>query len=136
MAVSRGAAKFVDVGNKPPFVTWTFVRGDTAAFRVFSVDDSRQPLNISDWSIEMRIKRPNTTLPPATISDDAEVVMTLFPSVTPDDGPGEFTVSITAAQSEILETGDIFDIELYLPQRVKVWTVAQGSVVVLEDVTD
>lgn len=136
MAVSRGAAKFVDVGTRPPFATWTFVRGDTAAFRVFSVDDARQPLNISDWSIEMRIKRPREDLEFATISDNADIVMTLLPSATPDDGPGEFTVSLTAEQSEILETGDIFDIELSLPQRVKVWTVVQGSIVVLEDVTD
>jgi hypothetical protein len=45
-------------------------------------------------------------------------------------------VSLTAAQSETLETGDIFDIELSTAQDQIVWTVAQGSVVILEDVTD
>jgi hypothetical protein len=136
MAVSRSSSRFVDVGNKPPFVSWTFVRGDTAAFRVFAVDDAKQPLVIQDWSIDMKIKRPNTSLSLGDISDDATLIMNLTPSVTPDDGPGEFTVSITADQSQVLETGDIFDIQLSLPQDAKVWTVAQGSVIVLEDVTD
>jgi len=136
MAVSRGSSRFVDVGNKPPFVSWTFVRGDTAAFRVFAVDDAKQPLVIEDWSISMKIKRPNVALSLGTISDDASLILSVTPSVTPEDGPGEFTVSITADESLILETGDIFDIQLSLPQNAKVWTVAQGSVIVLEDVTD
>mgnify|MGYP003348843339 CR=1 FL=1 len=47
------------VGSKPPQVTWTFVKGDTAAFRVYVTDDAQQPLNIADWTIAMKIKRPN-----------------------------------------------------------------------------
>lgn len=136
MATLRGSGSSYSVGNNPPRVTWTVVRGDTAAFRVYVTDDNREPLNIPDWSIEMQIKRPDTVLENPVITDDATVVMTLYPSALTDDALGEFTVSITAAQSQILQTGDIFDIELSLPQDEIVWTVAQGSMIILEDVTD
>jgi len=136
MAVTRGSAKFVDVGATPPLVTWTVVRGDTASFRVYATDDARQPLNIPDWAIEMRIKRPANPVMPPVMTDDATVVMTLYPAPDPDDKPGEFPVFLEAAQSQILQTGDIFDIELSLPQRTLVWTIAQGGMIILEDVTD
>jgi hypothetical protein len=136
MATLRGSASSYSVGNNPPLVTWTVVRGDTAAFRVYVTDDERQPLNIPDWSIEMQIKRPTTVLENPVITDDATLVMTLYPSAQVDDAAGEFTVSLTAAQSQILQTGDIFDIELSLPQDEIVWTVSQGSMIILEDVTD
>jgi len=136
MATLRGSASSYSVGNNPPRVTWTVVRGDTAAFRVYVTDDNREPLNISDWSIEMKIKRPVNPVVPPVITDNATTILTLSPSSNQDDAAGEFTVSITAAQSQILETGDIFDIQLSLPQDELVWTVAQGSMVILEDVTD
>lgn len=136
MATLRGSGSSYSVGNNPPRVTWTVVRGDTAAFRVYVTDDNREPLNIPDWSIEMQIKRPDTVPENPVITDAATVVMTLYPSALTDDALGEFTVSITAAQSQILQTGDIFDIELSLPQDEIVWTVAQGSMIILEDVTD
>jgi hypothetical protein len=60
----------------------------------------------------------------------------LYPDADPDDGPGEFTVSITAAQSATLATGDVFDIQLSLPQDQIVWTVAQGRVSVISDITE
>lgn len=135
MATTRNSQQSqYDVGSKPPQVTWTFVRGDTASFKVYVTDDVEAPLNIPDWAIEMRIKRPNTT--PALINDDAQVVMTLLPEADPDDLPGEFTVFLSAVQSLTLQTGDIFDIQLSTPQDQIVWTVCQGSVIVIEDVTD
>jgi hypothetical protein len=126
------------VGNTPPRVTWTIVRGDTAAFKVYVTDDAKQPLNIPDWTIEMEIKRPAsvTSQTLGTITDNAVIVLTLTPAQDPDDAPGEFTVSLTATESAQLETGDIFDIELRSAQDQIVWTVAQGYVVVLEDVTN
>lgn len=126
------------VGNTPPRVTWTIVRGDTAAFKVYVTDDAKQPLNIPDWTIKMEVKRPAsvTTQTLGTITDNATIVLTLTPAQDPDDAAGEFTVSLTAAQSSQLETGDIFDIELRSAQDQIVWTVAQGYVVVLEDVTN
>jgi hypothetical protein len=126
------------VGNTPPRVTWTIVRGDTAAFKVYVTDDAKQPLNIPDWTIEMEVKRPAsvTTQTLGTITDNATIVLTLTPAQDPDDAAGEFTVSLTAAESSQLQTGDIFDIELRSAQDQIVWTVAQGYVVVLEDVTN
>ncbi len=58
----------------------------------------------------------------------------LEPVPTELDGAGEFTVSLTANESVLLETGDIFDIELSDESRV--WTVARGTMKVIEDVTN
>lgn len=136
MATLRGNSSSYDIGNNPPEVRWTFVRGDTAAFKVYVTDDDRQPLTISDWNIEMKIKRPETVPENFEVTDDAQTILTLYPAADPDDQAGEFTVKIASTESQILETGDIFDIELSLPQDQIVWTVAQGRVNVLEDVTD
>jgi hypothetical protein len=136
MASLRGSSNFYSVGNNPPLVSWTVVRGDTASFRVYVTDDLRQPLNIPDWTIKMKLKRPVNPVEPPVFTDNATFILDLFPEADPDDEPGEFTVFLAASQSNILETGDIFDIELSLPQDEIVWTVAQGYMVILEDVTD
>ena len=135
MATLRGSGSSYSVGNTPPRVTWTVVRGDTAAFRVYVTDDDRQPLNIPDWTIAMQIKRPNLVSDSGVITDNATLILELSPAQDSDDEAGEFTVSRASTESQILETGDIFDIELSLPQDQIVWTVAQGSMIVLEDVT-
>jgi hypothetical protein len=134
MATSRGASGQYDIGNKPPTVLWTVVRGDTSGFKVYATDDAKDPLNIPDWTISMKIKRPNNTADLGIITDDAEVVLTLTPVADEDDLIGEFTVWLTAAESVQLETGDIFDIQL--SDATRVWTVCQGSMKILEDVTD
>ncbi len=136
MATTRGSASSYDVGNRPPIVNWTVVRGDTASFRVYVTDDAKQPLNIPDWDISMKIKRPNSAANLGVITDDAELVMTLTPAADADDAPGEFTVSLAASESYELETGDIFDIQLSTEGNLIVWTVAQGQMIILEDVTD
>jgi hypothetical protein len=120
------------VGLKPPTVTWTVVRGDTAAFRVYVADDNKDPLVIEDWTIAMEIKRPDTT--PGEFTDNAELIVELEPIPTATDAEGEFTVSLTANESVLLETGDIFDIELRDASRV--WTVARGTMIIIEDVTN
>lgn len=134
MATLRGSASSYDIGNKPPTVIWTVVRGDTSGFRVYATDDAKQPLNIPDWEISMKFKRPTRTQDLGIITDEATLIFTLTPAPDDDDQIGEFTVWLTAAQSVQLETGDIFDIQLSDPTRV--WTVAQGSMKILEDVTD
>ena len=134
MATLRGSAKSYDVGNRPPTVTWTVVRGDTASFKAYVTDDAKIPLTISEWTISMKIKRPNRVSDLGVITDDAELVLTLSPQADPDDLVGEFTVSLNETESLILETGDIFDIQL--SQIGTVWTVCQGSMIILEDVTD
>jgi len=136
MATLRGSQTSYDIGNAPPTVLWTVVRGDTSGFKVYVTDDAKVPLILkgegSEWDIAMKIKRPNST--PGIITDDATTVMSLTPVADEDDLVGEFTVWLTAAQSVQLQTGDIFDIQVSDPTRV--WTVAQGSLKILEDVTD
>jgi hypothetical protein len=132
MATTRGSQSSYDIGNKPPTVIWTVVRGDTSGFKVYATDDAKQPLNIPDWEIAMKIKRPNST--PGIITDDATLIMHLHPRKDDDDLIGEFTVWLTAAESVQLQTGDIFDIQL--SDSTRVWTVCQGSMKILEDVTD
>jgi hypothetical protein len=124
------------VGSAPPQLSWTLVRGDTPAFKVYVTDDAKQPLNIPDWTIDMEIKRPTNSSDAGIITDNATIITTLTPTQDADDAAGEFTVKLTASQSTLLETGDIFDIELSLPQNETVWTVAQGSITVIEDVTN
>jgi hypothetical protein len=116
------AARNYNVGVIPPQVTWTVVRGDTASFKVYVTDDDKQPLTIDDWTIKMDIERNGSD------------IVVLSPEQEPDDDPGEFTVSLTAEESALLETGDIFDIQL--SDATRVWTVAQGSMVIIEDVTE
>jgi hypothetical protein len=132
MATTRGSQGSYDIGNKPPTVIWTVVRGDTSGFKVYATDDTKQPLNIPDWEITMKMKRPNST--PGIITDDATFIMHLHPRKDDDDLVGEFTVWLTAEQSVQLQTGDIFDIQL--SDSTRVWTVCQGSMKILEDVTD
>lgn len=127
-------ARGYSVGNVPPQVAWTVVRGDTAAFKVYVTDDSKSALTISEWAISMKIKRPNLERNLGIITDDATLILTLTPAPDDNDLAGEFTVSLTSTQSKLLETGDIFDIQLSQPDTV--WTVAQGKLIVIEDVTD
>jgi hypothetical protein len=116
------SSKTYNVGITPPHVVWTVVRGDTASFKVYVTDDARQPLNIPDWTIKMDIER------------NGEDIVVLYPEADPDDATGEFTVSLTAEESQALETDDVFDIQLTDPTRV--WTVAQGKMFIIEDITE
>ena len=136
MATLRGSQSLYNIGNAPPTVIWTVVRGDTSGFKVYVTDDAKVPLILkgagSEWDIAMKIKRPTST--PGIITDAATLVLSLSPIADEDDLVGEFTVWLTAAESVQLQTGDIFDIQVSDPTRV--WTVAQGSLKILEDVTD
>jgi hypothetical protein len=80
----------------------------------------------------MEVKRPTV----AGNFNDANPtsVLTLYPVATAEDDDGEFTVSLTSAQSRSLNTGDIFDIELY--DATRVWTVARGTLTIIEDITN
>ena len=113
------------VGVTPPTISWTVVRGDTTAFRVYVTDEDRNPLDITEWDIAMDIVRETTT--------SSTVIVALTPGITADDDEGEFTVALTANQSDLLETDDIFDIQL--SDATRTWTVAKGTITVIEDVT-
>jgi hypothetical protein len=137
MATYRGqGASTYDIGEKPPYVNWTIVKGDTASFRVYLTDDAKQPLNIPDWTIKVEFKRPDSPVTPGQITDDATLIFYISPEQDVDDADGEFKVNLTADQTSDLQTNDIFDIELRLPQDTLVWTVAQGKIILLEDVTN
>ena len=137
MATYRGqGASTHDIGEAPPYVNWTIVKGDTASFRVYLTDDAKQPLNIPDWTIEVEFKRPDSPVVPGKITDDATLVFSINPEQDLEDADGEFKVNLTAEQTADLQTNDIFDIELRLPQDTLVWTVAQGKIILLEDVTN
>ena len=125
MATYRGqGSDSFSIGAAPPQVSWTVVRGDTAAFRVYVTDENRQPLTIDDWTIAMDIARP---------SSSNAVIVSLTPEPTIDDDDGEFTVSLSSGESEDLATGDIFDIQL--SDATRTWTVCKGTITVIEDVT-
>ena len=115
------ATRDYEVGNIPPQVLWTIVRGDSSAFQVYVTDDLKVPLNIPDWTIDMEIRRSSA------------LVLSLYPAQGENDGDGYFTVFLTPAESELINTGDVFDIQL--SDETRVWTVLQGSVNVIEDVT-
>jgi hypothetical protein len=132
--MARGSNSYA-VGNTPPQVIWTIVRGDTASFKVYVTDDVKVPLALEDWAINMDIRRPTNPANRGIITDNSTLVISLVPQHDPDDLVGEFTVFLSAAQSVLLQTGDIFDIELSTQNDALVWTVCQGSLKVLEDVT-
>ena len=111
-----------DLGSVPPQIVWTVVRGDTASFRIFVADDSKVPILVSEWTIKADIKRAGN------------VIVSLTPEQKDTDGEGEFTVSLTDVESELLETNDVFDVQL--SNDTYVWTVAQGKMNIIEDVTD
>lgn len=115
------------IGSEPPQSVWTIVRGDTASFKMYVQDDAGNPLIIEDWTIEMDFYREGSTSNP---------ILTVNPEADPDDGPGEFTVFLAYDETEILETNDEFDIQMSLADNSIVWTVLQGKVKMIEDVTD
>jgi hypothetical protein len=116
----------IAIGSEPPQSVWTIVRGDTASFKMYVQDDAGEPLEISDWAISMDFYRPSTT----------SVVLTVTPEADEDDGPGEFTVYLEYDETEILETADEFDIQMATTANAIVWTVLQGTVKMIEDITD
>lgn len=125
MATYRGqGSDSFSIGAAPPEVSWTVVRGDTAAFRVYVTDENREPLTISEWDISMDVIRP---------SSSNALVVSLSPAPSVDDDDGEFTVSLSAGDSESLATNDIFDIQL--SDATRTWTVCKGTITVIEDVT-
>ena len=132
MATYRGqGTDSFSIGSPPPTVLWTLVRGDTAAFRVYVTDENREPLTIDDWTISMDIARRTVNANTGVVT--YPVIVSLSPETTLDDDDGEFTVFLSAGESEDLETGDIFDIQL--SDATRTWTICKGTVTVIEDVT-
>lgn len=126
-AMDVKAPSTYNIGNKPPLVNWTVVIGDSASFRVYVQDDSNTAIVIDDWTIKADFRRYSDD-----IGDD--LIFQLLPEQSAIDGNGEFTVSLTPAQSKQLRTGDVFDVQL--SDATRVWTVLQGEMIMLGEVTD
>ena len=118
--------KDVAIGSAPPQSIWTMVRGDTASFRMYVQDDAGDPLVIEDWTITMDFARSTTS----------SIILEVTPDADEDDGPGEFTVYLASDETEILETNDEFDIQMANSGNAVVWTILQGKIKMIEDITD
>ena len=124
-----------NIGNKPPYINWTCVIGDTASFRVYVEDDLGNQLDydttsagdVTGWDISGEFRRYSDN-----VGDD--LLFTVYPDQTESDEVGEFTVTVSATQSKILRTGDVFDIQLR--DGVRVWTVCQGEMIMIGEVTE
>jgi hypothetical protein len=136
MATLRGSSTGPNlIGSAPPEIVWTIVRGDTATFKAFVTDDSEAALYIPDWTIKVDIKR--NALVVASLTPEA-----VLDPIDDESVPGEFLVKLTSVQSKLLQSGDIFDIQMTNISTNEesigfgqVWTVARGSMSVIEDVT-
>ena len=126
-----------NVGNIPPLVNWTCVIGDSASFRIYVEDDQGNELDYdttstgdnSGWDIKGQFRRYSDN-----VGDD--LLFTVYPDQTEFDEIGEFTVTLSPAQSKILRTGDVFDIQLTDDATNRVWTVCQGEMIMIGEVTD
>ena len=124
-----------NVGNIPPLVNWTCVIGDSASFRIYVEDDQGNELDYdttsagdtTGWDISGEFRRYSDNT-----GDD--LLFTVYPDQTEFDDAGEFTVTLSPAQSKILRTGDVFDIQLR--DGTRVWTVCQGEMIMIGEVTE
>lgn len=116
-----------DIGNKPPLINWTTVVGDSAAFRVYVEDDQGNPIVPDDWTIKADFRR-------YSLPNDSDLLFSVIPSKTEFDGAGEFTVFVEPGLTKQLRTGDVFDVQL--TDALRVWTVCQGEMTMIGEVTD
>ena len=124
-----------NIGNIPPLVNWTCVIGDSASFRIYVEDDQGNELDYdttstgdtTGWDISGDFRRYSDNT-----GDD--LLFTVYPDQTEFDDAGEFTVTLSPAQSKILRTGDVFDIQLR--DATRVWTVCQGEMIMIGEVTE
>ena len=124
-----------NIGNIPPLVNWTVVIGDSASFRIYVEDDLGNELDytndesgdITGWDIKADFRRYSDNV-------GTDLIFSVTPYATEFDDPGEFTVTISPAQSKQLRTGDVFDVQL--SDATRVWTVCQGEMIMIGEVTD
>jgi hypothetical protein len=125
-----------NIGNKPPLINWTVVIGDSASFRIYVEDDLGNPVDYdttsvgddAGWDISGDFRRYSDN-----VGDD--LLFTVYPTQTEFDEIGEFTVTVSPSQSKILRTGDVFDIQLR-DGVDRVWTVCQGEMIMIGEVTE
>jgi hypothetical protein len=124
-----------NLGNIPPLVNWTVVIGDSASFRIYVEDDLGNEVDytndesgdITGFDIKADFRR-------YTLPNNADLLFSITPYATEFDDPGEFTVTLSPQQSKQLRTGDVFDVQL--SDATRVWTVCQGEMIMIGEVTD
>lgn len=124
-----------NLGNIPPLINWTVVIGDSASFRIYVEDDLGNPLDytndesgdVTGWDIKADFRRYSDNV-------GTDLLFSITPYATVFDDPGEFTVTLSPAQSKQLRTGDVFDVQL--TDDTRVWTVCQGEMSMIGEVTD
>jgi hypothetical protein len=124
-----------NIGNIPPLVNWTVVIGDSASFRIYVEDDLGNELDytndesgdVTGWDIKADFRRYSDNV-------GTDLIFSVTPYATVFDDPGEFTVTISPAQSKQLKTGDVFDVQL--SDATRIWTVCQGEMIMIGEVTD
>ena len=124
-----------NIGNVPPLVNWTVVIGDSASFRIYVEDDLGNELDytndesgdVTGWDIKADFRRYSDNV-------GTDLIFSVTPYATEFDDAGEFTVTISPAQSKQLRTGDVFDVQL--SDATRVWTVCQGEMIMIGEVTD
>ena len=124
-----------NIGNVPPLVNWTVVIGDSASFRIYVEDDLGNELDytndesgdVTGWDIKADFRRYSDNV-------GTDLLFSVTPYATEFDDPGEFTVTLSPAQSKQLRTGDVFDVQL--SDATRVLTVCQGEMSMIGEVTD
>ena len=124
-----------NLGNIPPLVNWTVVIGDSASFRIYVEDDLGNEVDytndesgdITGFDIKADFRRYSDNV-------GTDLIFSVTPYATEFDDAGEFTVTISPAQSKQLRTGDVFDVQL--SDATRVWTVCQGEMIMIGEVTD
>ena len=123
------------LGNIPPLVNWTVVIGDSASFRIYVEDDLGNEVDytndesgdITGFDIKADFRRYSDNV-------GTDLIFSVTPYATEFDEAGEFTVTVSPAQSKQLRTGDVFDVQL--SDATRVWTVCQGEMIMIGEVTD
>lgn len=123
------------LGNIPPLVNWTVVIGDSASFRIYVEDDLGNEVDytndesgdITGFDIKADFRRYSDNV-------GTDLIFSVTPYATEFDDAGEFTVTVSPAQSKQLRTGDVFDVQL--SDATRVWTVCQGEMIMIGEVTD
>ena len=89
--------------------------------------DTTSAGDVTGWDISGDFRRYSDN-----VGDD--LLFTVYPDQSEFDEVGDFTVTVSATQSKILRTGDVFDIQLR--DGVRVWTVCQGEMIMIGEVTE
>jgi hypothetical protein len=130
MAITRGSSNFYAVGNTPPDVTWTVVRGDSASFTVSLLEnDEVTAFDTEGWTYSATAYDPTSD-----VLDDLPV--TVEGSVVTVTAPAETTANWGIRYKSVVAELS-FDLQAVVPDgnSTITWTPVIGTICVLGDVT-